>query len=78
MNEKLKVSEKSIKDLETDLQDGLILICLCESLSGKKVGKYNKKTGFRSQKLENVSVVLEFLEKVENIKLVNIGKYVLM
>ncbi|CAG0887470.1 unnamed protein product, partial [Cyprideis torosa] len=42
-------------------------------LSAKKLPKYNKKPTFRSQKLENVSVALKFLQRDENIKLVNIG-----
>ena len=37
MNEKLKHSGVNVKDLFTDLEDGLILIRLMEVLSGKKM-----------------------------------------
>ena len=73
-NEHLKTVDKYIGSLETDLSDGLMLIALIEVLSGKKLPKHNKKPVFRSQKLENVSVALRFLERDEGIRIVNIGK----
>ncbi|XP_022901138.2 filamin-A isoform X2 [Onthophagus taurus] len=71
-NEHLKTVEKHIGNLETDLSDGLRLITLIEVLSGRKMGKFNKKPSFRSQKLENVSVALKFLQDDEGIRIVNI------
>ncbi|XP_013789840.1 filamin-A-like [Limulus polyphemus] len=71
-NEHLKSVSKTINSLETDLSDGLKLIALIEVLSGKKLPRHNKKPSFRSQKLENVSVALKFLEEDEGIKIVNI------
>lgn len=73
-NEHLKTVNKHIQNLETDLSDGLNLITLIEVLSGKKLPKHNKKPNFRSQKLENVSVALKFLEDDEAIRIVNIGE----
>lgn len=73
-NEHLKTVDEYIGNLETDLSDGLKLIKLIEVLSGKKLPKHNKKPTFRSQKLENVSVALKFLEHDEGIRIVNIGK----
>lgn len=73
-NEHLKTVDKFIGSLETDLSDGLKLIALVEVLSGKKLPKHTKKPTFRSQKLENVSVALKFLEHDEGIRIVNIGK----
>ncbi|XP_037898811.1 filamin-A isoform X1 [Glossina fuscipes] len=70
-NEHLKTIDRSINNLETDLSDGLRLIALIEVLSQKRMPKYNKRPTFRSQKLENVSVALKFLED-EGIKIVNI------
>uniref|UniRef100_W8AXR0 Filamin-A n=2 Tax=Ceratitis capitata TaxID=7213 RepID=W8AXR0_CERCA len=70
-NEHLKTIDRSINNLETDLSDGLRLIALIEVLSQKRMPKYNKRPTFRSQKLENVSVALQFLEQ-EHIKIVNI------
>jgi len=75
-NEHLKRTNQNISNLETDLEDGLRLIGLLQVLSGKTLPKHNKRPSFRSQKLENVSVALKFLEKDEQIKIVNIGKSV--
>lgn len=72
-NEHLKIINSNINNLETDLSDGLRLIALIEILSQKRMPKYNKRPTFRSQKLENVSVALKFLE-VEGIRIVNIGE----
>jgi len=70
-NEHLKQAEKEINNLETELSDGLKLITLIEVLSGKRMPRHNKKPTFRSQKLENVSIALQFLER-EGITLINI------
>ncbi|XP_067618137.1 filamin-A isoform X2 [Eurosta solidaginis] len=70
-NEHLKTIDRNINNLEADLSDGLRLIALIEVLSQKRMPKYNKRPTFRSQKLENVSVALQFLEQ-EHIKIVNI------
>ncbi|KAF4527937.1 hypothetical protein B566_EDAN012830 [Ephemera danica] len=72
-NEHLKTVNKHIGNLETDLSDGLRLISLIEVLSGKRLPKHNKRPNFRSQKLENVSVALKFLEEGEGIRIVNIA-----
>lgn len=71
-NEHLKCVSKHIGDLESDLSDGLRLVSLVEVLSQKHLPKHNKRPTFRSQKLENVSVALKFLED-EGIRIVNIG-----
>lgn len=72
-NEHLKCVNKHIDNLETDLSDGLLLIELIQVLSHKKLPRHNKKPVVRMQKLENVSMALDFL-KSENVQLVNIGK----
>uniref|UniRef100_A0A915A7H3 Calponin-homology (CH) domain-containing protein n=1 Tax=Parascaris univalens TaxID=6257 RepID=A0A915A7H3_PARUN len=72
VNQQLKSADVSITDLETDFEDGLKLIRLVEVLSGRSLGKYSKKVAFRSQKLENNALVLNFLENEEHIKIVNI------
>jgi len=74
-NERLKVVNKHIGDLETDFSDGLRLIALVEVLSGKQfVQKYTRRPTLRPQKLENVTMALRFLERDEGIRLVNIGQ----
>lgn len=72
-NEHIKHANQTIFDLSTDLSNGLKLIALIEVLSQKRMPKHNKRPNFRSQKLENISVALKFLEG-EGIKIVNIGK----
>jgi filamin len=71
-NEHLKLVNRRIEDLQLDFSDGLSIIALVEVLSHKKLPRHNRKPMFRSQKLENVSVALDFLENVERIRLVNI------
>ncbi|XP_056000448.1 filamin-A-like isoform X18 [Ostrea edulis] len=71
-NEHLKTVSKNIHNLEADFSDGLRLIALVEVLSGKKFKHVNKRPNFRTQKLENVTMVLEFLERDEGIRIVNI------
>ncbi|XP_035726882.1 filamin-A-like isoform X4 [Vespa mandarinia] len=70
-NEHLKAINKNIDDLECDLSDGLKLVSLIEVLSQKRLPKHNQRPTFRSQKLENVSVALKFLED-EGIRIVSI------
>ena len=71
-NERLKLVNRHIDNLQTDFSDGLNLIALMEILVNKKLPRYNQRPQFRSQKLENVSVVLDYLENVEKRRLVNI------
>jgi filamin len=71
-NENLKPAKVTLVDIEKDLSDGLKLISLIECLSGKKFQKFNKRPTFRTQKFENVTLSLKFLEKDEGIKIVNI------
>ncbi|XP_063405540.1 filamin-A-like isoform X12 [Mytilus trossulus] len=71
-NEHLKTVNKTITDLENDFSDGLRLVALIEVLSGKKFKHVNRRPNFRTQKLENVTRVLEFLERDEGIRIVNI------
>ena len=74
VNEHLKTANKSIAVLETDLSDGIRLIALVEVLSGKKFRHINKRPNFRTQKLENVTMSLKFLEVDEGLKIVSIGE----
>lgn len=73
-NEHLKTVNKQIADLEADFSDGLRLVALIEVLSGKKFKHVNKRPNFRTQKLENVTMTLRFLEEDEGIRIVNIGE----
>ncbi|CAH8850553.1 unnamed protein product [Trichobilharzia szidati] len=71
-NEHLKPKNVTVEDLQFDLADGLRLIALVESLSGQQFKHVNRKPSFRTQKLENVTMVLRFLEENEGLRLVNI------
>ncbi|KAK2705167.1 hypothetical protein QYM36_017273 [Artemia franciscana] len=74
VNEHLKTVNKHCGNIETDLADGLRLLALVEVLSGKRIPRYNKRPMIISQRIENVTIALRFLENDEGIKLVNIGK----
>jgi len=77
-NEHLKASGLEIDDLETDLSDGVRLIRLVESLAGTKLKqRCNPKPTTRTQKLENVTVCLQFLEQEQKVRIINIGEIVL-
>ena len=69
---------KHINDLATDFSDGIRLIALVEVLSGKKIGNYNKRPKVRAQKIENVNIALTFLKNEEKIRIVNIGKWMML
>lgn len=73
-NEHLKDNTLAIKDLATDLSDGIKLIVLLEILSGKRLDRYNKRPRIRAQRMENVEMALDFIMKKERIRLVNIGR----
>lgn len=69
----LKTARTQVSDLCEDLQDGLVLVELIESIaSPRKVGRYTRRPVVKPQKLENLGTVLRFLER-EQIKVVNIG-----
>ena len=70
-NEQLKVNDLGLDSLTEGFSDGIRLIVLMEILSHKKIGRYNKNTKIRAQKMENVQQALDFLKK-EKVKLVNI------
>ncbi|CAH8555281.1 unnamed protein product [Heterobilharzia americana] len=71
-NEHLKPKNVNVDDIQFDFADGLRLIALVESLSGQQFKHVNRKPSFRTQKLENVTMVLRFLEENEGLRLVNI------
>ena len=70
----LKTAKNQVGNLETDLQDGLILTHLLEQVAApKKIGKYYQSPKIKAQKLENLGACFRFMDK-EKIKLVNIGE----
>ena len=73
VNEHLKKQTRFVRDLKTDLADGLSLISLLEVLSQKRMGRFTKNPRIRAQKLENVDLCMKFIAS-EGIRLVNIGE----
>ncbi|CAI7991468.1 Filamin-C [Geodia barretti] len=74
VNEKLKDTPCKVEVLEKDFSDGITLIKLLEALSKKKMHKrHNAKPRLDIQKRENVDIALEFMKKIEKIRLENIG-----
>eukprot|EP00300_Choanocystis_sp_HF-7_P037085 c5307_g1_i1.p1 GENE.c5307_g1_i1~~c5307_g1_i1.p1 ORF type:complete len:1022 (+),score=272.73 c5307_g1_i1:48-3068(+) len=55
-----------------DLADGLALIYLSQELTGEKIPKYNKVPEMRVMKMENLNIVLKFLQ-MHRVKLYSIG-----
>ena len=55
-----------------DAQWKLIQIAMVEVLSENNFTKFNRRPNFRTQKLENVTICLKFLENDEDIRIVNI------
>ncbi|CAH8522190.1 unnamed protein product [Dicrocoelium dendriticum] len=72
VNEHLKKAEMHIDDLAEDLSDGIRLVALIEVLTNQKFRQINKNPVFRTQKLDNVTKVLKYLEENEKLKLVSI------
>jgi hypothetical protein len=76
VNEQLRVSQRSVKDIGTDFCDGVNLVALVESLQLKKIGKVYAKPTTRIQMIQNVAIACKAITE-DNIKLVNIGRCVL-
>ena len=74
VNEALKSTKYRVKDLKVDLKDGLVLIALLEALTSPgKIGNYSKRPKIKAHMIENLVACFKFMES-ENIKLVNVGK----
>jgi len=72
VNDYLRQRGLKIKDISTDLSDGIILCNLVEILSKKKVGKWHRHPRVSAQKTENVTMAIEFVI-AQKVDLVNIG-----
>ncbi|KAL2053320.1 hypothetical protein ABVK25_006313 [Lepraria finkii] len=72
LNAKVKPREVAVKDLVTDLSDGVILIHLLELLSNDSLGRYASIPKMRVQRFENVNISLDFI-KARGIQMTNIG-----
>ncbi|KAL3074347.1 hypothetical protein niasHS_015177 [Heterodera schachtii] len=74
VNQHLKKAPGSpkIENLATDFHDGILLIQLAEVLAQRNLVRFNRKPTMRTQKLDNISTVLNFFQKEEHIKIVNI------
>ncbi|CAI6333938.1 unnamed protein product [Periconia digitata] len=72
LNSKLKAVNVEVKDLITDLSDGIALIHLLETLSNESLGRYASRPKLRVQKFENVNKSLDFI-KGRGIQMHNIG-----
>ena len=76
-NKHLETVGDHIENLFVDLRDGLKLIDLVQVLSRKKISGKRRKSMNKIHWHNNVSMVLQFLEQSEKLKLVNIGKPIL-
>ena len=71
----LTSTKNRVQNLQTDLEDGIILAELLENVAKSKLHyvRDEKKLKIKQQKMENLGVSFRFMEK-EEIKLVNIGE----
>ena len=74
VNEQLRVSNRTVSDIGTDLCDWVNLVALVESLQLKKIGKVYATPTTRIQKIQNVAIACKAITE-DNIKLVNIGRH---
>ncbi|OAQ89200.1 alpha-actinin, sarcomeric (f-actin cross linking protein) [Purpureocillium lilacinum] len=72
LNTKIDARDLEVKDLVSDLSDGVILIHLLECLSNESLGRYASKPKLRVQKFENANLALDFI-KSRGIQMTNIG-----
>ncbi|KAM0272273.1 hypothetical protein ACHAQH_008745 [Verticillium albo-atrum] len=72
LNTKLVARDLEVKDLVTDLSDGVMLIHLLECLSQESLGRYAAKPKLRVQRFENANTALDFI-KSRGIQMTNIG-----
>jgi cortexillin 1/2 len=73
LNSYLESRGMKIQDLEHDLQDGTLLNHFIEIVAEKKIGKWDPAPSRKVQKLENLSIGLNYIQNVLNIRLVGIG-----
>ena len=79
VNEHLKHSERGrelgpVLDLADDFCDGTRLCALVETLTGKRLARWNPRPVNQHHYLENVSTALKAVE-ADGVKLVNIGRW---
>lgn len=76
LNQYLNKRDLEVKEIKSDLNDGVKLLNFLELLSGKKVSaRYDRNPPSRIQKIQNLHIALNFLEKDLdfNVKVVGVG-----
>jgi len=68
VNHYLSKREIQIIDITDGLSNGVNLVQLVEILSNKNVGRYIKNPNFPSQKMDNISIAIKFIENTWGIK----------
>lgn len=67
----------SIKNVHLDLSDGVALIDVLECITGKQIDSAHRNVTLHKQKVENIILVLQFLES-ENVEMMSeISEYTL-
>jgi filamin len=76
INERLKATKTTssyhVENLHDDLADGIVLARLLENLSNKKVKGIHRYPSLKAHYIDNLSLCLDFMRNVQEIKLVNI------
>ena len=63
---------RKIADIQSDFEDGILLIILLEIIGGEEIGNYNRNPKLRTQKIENINIALAYIKK-KNINLPGIS-----
>lgn len=71
---KANYSGPVITDLQSDLQDGVILVRLLENLSSKRIRGFVKNPSITAQMIANLHLAFDLM-KSEGVKLIGIGKF---
>ena len=73
INKHLKVQKLCVNSIAADFEDGVLLIVLLEVLSHKCLGTYFKKPLVIAQKVDNLEIAFNFIDK-EGIRQEDIGQ----
>eukprot|EP01104_Vermistella_antarctica_P002503 TRINITY_DN12740_c0_g1_i1.p1 TRINITY_DN12740_c0_g1~~TRINITY_DN12740_c0_g1_i1.p1 ORF type:complete len:898 (+),score=381.01 TRINITY_DN12740_c0_g1_i1:140-2833(+) len=73
LNGHLKQSGRVVEDLNTDLCDGVALCIFLETSTGKRLPRWDKTPKIEIQRIQNLSIAINFIMRDLGVRLVGIG-----
>lgn len=73
LNGYLEKRDLKVESVEQDLQDGIKLLIFLEMATGKSLGRWDKNPKMQIQKVQNLNLALNYMQKDLGIKLVGIA-----